>query len=83
MCCSSNLRRSSQNIYQYGIVKSVDVGNDGLIRTALIEFQNHSENVKRTTTRGVREVVVIHPVDEIGMNKELTNLYLEYLDFQE
>ena len=72
-----------QNIYQYGIVKSVDVGNDGLIRTALIEFQNHSENVKRTTTRGVREVVVIHPVDEIGMNKELTNLYLEYLDFQE
>ena len=72
-----------QNIYQYGLVKSVNVSKDGLIRTAEIEFQNHSENVKRTTTRGVREIVVIHPVDEIGMNKELTDLYLEHLAFHE
>ena len=68
-----------QNVYQYGIVKSVNISKDGLIRTAEIEFQNHSENTKRTTTRGVRDIVVIHPVDEVGMNKELTNLYLVHL----
>ena len=33
-----------QNIYQYGIVAGVTLSENGLIRTAEIEFQNHSEN---------------------------------------
>ena len=63
-----------ENIYQYGLVKSVTLSKDGLIRSVGIEYKNHTENVKRTTNRGVRDIVVIHPVDEIGMNQELHNL---------
>jgi hypothetical protein len=61
--------------YQYGMVSKVNVGNDGLIRSAEIEFQNHNEKVKRSTNRSVRNLVVIHPIDEIGINQELYEMY--------
>ena len=32
---------------------------------------NHNENVKRDTRRAVREIVVIYPVDELGIISEL------------
>jgi hypothetical protein len=57
--------------YQYGLVKNVIIGRDGKIREIEVEYQNHNEAVKRCTIRGVREVVVIHPVDEIGIELEL------------
>ena len=60
--------------YQYGIVTSVSLGKDGHIRTAEIEYQNHSEGVKRRTERGVRDLVVIHLIDELGLNRELYEL---------
>ena len=44
---------------------------DGLIREVIIEYQNFNEKTKRTTRRGVRDIVVIHPVDEIGIAAEL------------
>ena len=57
--------------YHYGIVVSLKPSKDGRIRTVEIEYQNAAEKVKRITTRGVRELVVIHPVDEIGLSSEL------------
>ena len=45
-------------------------------KNCVIEYQNNNENVKRSTTRGVREIVVIHPADELGIVRELNNLYL-------
>ena len=57
--------------YQYGIVASTIIGRDGNIRVVEIEYQNHSENVKRITKRGVRDIIVIHPIDEIGISREL------------
>ena len=57
--------------YQYGIITSVYEDKDGLIRTVLVEYQNHGENVKRTTKRSVRDLVVIHPMEELGIMKEL------------
>ena len=60
--------------YQYGIVSSTVVSRDGLVRVAEIKYQNCGENVKRTTKRGVRDLVVIHPIDEIGISKELHEL---------
>ena len=51
--------------YQYGIVRSVNRGRDKCVRSVEIEYQNHNENTKRRTTRGAREVVVIHKVDEL------------------
>ena len=66
-----------ENVYQYGIIKVANVGRDGLIRSVLIEYQNSTENTKRTTTRGVKEVIVIHPVDELGLSRELHDLAAE------
>ena len=36
-----------------------------------IQYKNHNENVKRSTNRGVREILVIHPVDELDIVAEL------------
>ena len=57
--------------YKYGLVKEVVVGRDGKIREIEVEYQNYNEAVKRRTIRGVRDVVVIHPADEIGIELEL------------
>ena len=51
--------------YQYGIVKATIDGKDGKVRKIEVEYQNHQENVKRTTIRGVRDVIVIHTVEEM------------------
>ena len=44
---------------------------DGLIRVVEVQYQNSNENVKRTTKRCVRELIVVHPVDELGIQAEL------------
>ena len=44
---------------------------DGLVRTVLVEYQNAGEVVKRQTRRSVRDLVIVHPVDELGISKEL------------
>ena len=60
--------------YQYGIVVKTIESKDGVIRSVEVEYQNPGENTKRRTTRGVRELVVIHPVDELSLSKELWDL---------
>ena len=63
--------------YQYGIVSTVVTGRDGIIRVVEIQYQNHAEKARRTTRRCVRDIVVIHPVEELGLSKELDNLARE------
>ena len=60
--------------YQYGIVTKTVEGRDGIVRMVEVEYQNPNEKTKRYTKRGVRDLVVIHPVDEIGISKELFEL---------
>ena len=60
--------------YQYGIVVRTVESKDGIIRSVEVEYQNPGENIKRRTTRGVRELVVVHPVDELSLSKELSDL---------
>ena len=50
-------------------------GKDGRIRRVDVEYQNHNEDVKRTTERGVRELVVIHPIDELDTYTQLNELH--------
>ena len=66
-----------ENVYQYGMVKSTHVSRDGLVRSVEVEYQNSNENCKRVTTRGVRELVVVHPFDELGLSKELYDMASE------
>ena len=57
--------------YQYGLVTHIYESRDGFVRKAEIEYQNHSENTKRTTVRGVRELVVIHKFEETSIDEIL------------
>ena len=54
--------------YQYGIVSAT--GENGGI-CGEVEYQNHTEKTKRKTTRSVRDLVVVHPIDELVIMKEL------------
>ena len=63
-----------EQLYQYGIVCDLKVSRDLKIRQVEIEYQNVNEGTKRRTSRGVREIVVIHPVDELGLVRELNRL---------
>ena len=63
-----------EQLYQYGRVCDLKVSRDLKIRQVEIEYQNVNEGTKRRTTRGVREIVVIHPVDELGLVRELNPL---------
>ena len=57
--------------YQYGKVTVTYESKDGIVRVVEVQYQNASENVKRSTKRSVRDLVVIHQYDEIGISKEL------------
>ena len=57
--------------YQYGMIDDVKVGRDGKIRTVTVKYHNHNENHLRTTRRAVRELVMIHSVDELSLMEEL------------
>ena len=63
--------------YQYGIIADLKISRDGKIRQVEVEYQNFNENVKRKTTRGTRDIVVIHPIDELGLTRELNGLFEE------
>ena len=47
-------------------MRVLNKGSDDKIRTRVVEYQNHNEEIKRTTTRGVRDVIVIHKVEEVA-----------------
>ena len=59
------------NVYQYGIVESVQRSRDGKFRKAVVRYRNHNEQVHRTTFRAARSLVVIHRVDEVSVMQEL------------
>ena len=61
-------------IYQFGIITDLKASRDGKIRQVEVQYQNYTEKVKRTTSRGTREIVVIHPFGELGLTRELNIL---------
>ena len=57
--------------YQYGMVKAVNRSTDGLVRSVVIKYRNASENVDRETNRAIRQLVLIHPIEELGILQEV------------
>ena len=53
------------NRYQYGKVTETKISRDGKIRSVYVTYRNYDENTDRVTDRAVRELVVIHGVDEL------------------
>ena len=39
-----------------------------------VEYRNRNEGVKRVTQRGVRDLVVVYPVDELDIYERLDKL---------
>ena len=56
------------------MITGLKMSRDGKISEVEVEYNNHTENVKRHTNRGVREIVVIHPVNELGIMHEINAL---------
>ena len=57
--------------FQYAMIHAVNVRKDGHIRKVEVEYKNHNEGVKRYTVRGVRELIMVHSVDEPRINAQL------------
>ena len=57
--------------YQFGIVDSVDTSRDNAIRSANVRYRNHNEDFDRITRRSIRQLIVIHRVDELDIVHEL------------
>ena len=61
--------------YQYGMVSDVLVSDDTEVRQVEVEYVNHNENgVRRKTKRGVRDLVLIHSVDDLDLYHELAEM---------
>ena len=63
-------------VYQYGIVDSIHLAEDGLTREAVVRYRNADEDTDRKTNRAVRSLVVIHKVDEVPIAKDLYEMSL-------
>ena len=57
--------------YQYGMIKSTEIGRDNKIRTVVVRYRNHNEDFDRETRRAVRQLIVIHRMDELDIIYEL------------
>ena len=57
--------------YQYGIVKVAEAGRDGIVRKVTVRYRNHTESFDRETCRAVRQLIVIHRVNELNIIQEL------------
>ena len=57
--------------YQNGIVKDIYDSRDGHVRKVQVEYHHYNEKTKRTTQRGIRELVIILLDIEPGIEVEL------------
>ena len=60
--------------YQYGRIAEVYRGKDELIRKVDVQYKNPNEDTFRNTKRGVRDLVLISPIDELDIYEVLDHL---------
>ena len=53
------------NTCQYRMGNGIELSRDGLILKVIITYKNSNKNIDGFTTRAVRKLVLIHPVDKI------------------
>ena len=63
-----------KSTYQFGKIKEIERSQDNRIRKVTITYRNHNESINRETRRGVRHIVMIHPVDETSIVTELEEI---------
>ena len=57
--------------YQYGKVEAVEQSHDGKVRKVHVKYRNNTEETDRITYRSARNLVIIHPVDELSIMEEM------------
>ena len=60
--------------YQYGQISALHRGRDGVVRKVDVTYKNSNENISRITRRGVRELVIISPIDELDIYERLDHM---------
>lgn len=60
--------------YTYGMITNVEMGDDGNVRFVIVKYQNDNEKVPRETRRSVRNLVLIHSVDDCDIMKDLGDI---------
>ena len=68
---SDSENRLGEPVWRIARVKSVNVSEDGLIRTAVLEYRNPSEKSLRTTNRSARTIVVVHREGDLDVLQSL------------
>ena len=58
------------NSYKYGMVNEIVSSKVCIVRKVIVRYRNHQENADRYTTRSVRDLVLIHPIDELNLMEE-------------
>ena len=56
------------------MIAKIENSKDGKVRTVKVKYRNCNENVDRFTTRPTRQLVMIHPVDELNIIQELNKI---------
>ena len=56
------------------MIAQFENSKDGKARTVKVKYRNCNENVDRFTTRPTRQLVMIHPVDELNIIQELNKI---------
>ena len=57
--------------YKYGMISDLSRTSDDKVHKATVRYRNSTEAVDRFPNRAVRQLIVIHPVDELNMMEEL------------
>ena len=63
-----------KSTYQFRKIKEIEQSQDNRIRKGTITYRSHNESINRETRRGVRHIVMIHPVDETSIVTELEEI---------
>ena len=53
------------------MIQEVEKSKDDIIRKVKVKYRNHHENFDRVTYRPVRQLVMIHPINELNIVQEL------------
>ena len=56
------------------MISDLSRSSDDKIRKATVHYRDSTEAVDRFTNRTVRQLIVIHPVDELNMMEELGHI---------
>ena len=74
---SDSENRLGEPIWRIARVRSVETSEDGLARSATLEYRNVNEKIMRTTHRSVRSVVVVHRESDLDVIQSLEKAALE------